>query len=257
MKCAVSNMVRSARSVIVVVLLGRSVPALAQAPDPATGLDDQFRAQCKTVLSAPDDVGALRRLTQLGARLRDERRAALDALARGLAAYAAGQAESASGDLSMAITSRYVVELANAVLAVPLEKMVPGRHRRAETVPADCASCFGTEWVICRRCNGMGMASLCPNCRGTGYTSAGRGCTRCGSTGVLNCIVCRGTGFVKCPKCSSQTGTNDETKPEVNLKADEHTVIEELILKADYLRAGGIDYFTADGLRCAPRPDSH
>ncbi|MHC4167120.1 MAG: hypothetical protein ACYSWQ_09205 [Planctomycetota bacterium] len=221
---------------------------LADSANASGDSEDEIRDLCKIVLSNPIDSAARRRLAGLRRQQLQRRRQALNALARGLKFYADDRFQSTIPDLSKAMQSKYVVDLANSVLLTPLEDVLEEckKHEKPKT---RCPSCLDTKGAVCRDCSGSGVG-ICPECRGKGTAgrfsrpgSSGQ-CRACRGSGCFECSDCAGEGFVPCKRCAPKDG---------GMGANEREAIEKLIAMAVYLREGGLDFFTQDALRCSPR----
>ncbi len=210
--------------------------------------EDEIKDLCKIVLSNPIDSAARRRLAGLRRQQLQQRREALNALARGLNFYIDHRLEATIPDLSKAMQSKYVVDLADSVLLTPLQDILEecGKHRKPRT---RCPSCLDTRWAVCRDCSSAGV-DVCRECRGMGRagylsrTGSSGQCTNCRGSGYFECNACAGEGFVSCRRCAPEDG---------GMGANEREAVERVIAMAIYLRDGGVDFFTQDALKCSPR----
>jgi len=211
--------------------------------------EDEIKDLCTIVLSNPIDSAAHRRLAGLRRQQLQQRRQALNALARGLTFYIDRRLQSTMPELSKAMQSRYVVDLANSILLTPLEDVLEEckKYKKPKT---RCPSCLETRWAVCKDCSGSG-ATVCRECRGMGLAggrfsrpgSSGE-CEGCRGSGYFECGECAGEGFVRCTRCVARNA---------GMGANEREAIEKLIAMAVYLRNGGVDFFTQNALKCSPR----
>ena len=233
---------------ITVVLSCYASFLLADSANALNDPEDEIKDLCKIVLSNPIDSAARRRLTGLRQQQLQRRRQALNALARGLNFYIDRRLQSTTPELSKAMQSKYVVDLANSVLLTRLEDVLEQcrKHKKPKT---RCPSCLDSKWAVCRDCGGAG-AGTCQECRGTGRAgrfsrpgSSGQ-CRVCRGSGCFECSECASEGFVPCKRCTPKNG---------GMGANEREAVERLIAMAIYLRDGGVDFFTQDALKCSPR----
>jgi hypothetical protein len=222
-----------------------------QQGDLSDKLDDEIKDLCRVVLSRPEDAPARQRLAELRRQQQQQRGEALDALVKGLNSYAGYQLRSAEQNLTKAMQSKYVRDLAGAVLGTGIEDILAqcDTHGRA---PTQCRLCFGSHLASCRDCDGRGVL-CCRSCQGKGegpdrkrrtrYVSFGI-CEKCQGLGWIECPTCRGEGFVACERCAARDG---------GTAANTRQAIDRLIAIANYLRNGGIDLVTPDALKCSPR----
>ena len=92
-----------------------------------------------------------------------------------------------------------------------------------------CENCFGKGWLACKKCKGTGQLDSGP-------------CTQCNGYGIIKCSQCNGQG-ITVDKKELPFGSNTFGKTEKLLK---------LLNTAEYLLAGGPDYFTSDIKKLAP-----
>ena len=176
------------------------------------------------------------------------RRQSLNALARGLGSYVDHRLQSAIPDLSKAMQSKYVVDLANSVLLIPIEDVLE-QCRKHDKPKTRCPFCLDTKLAVCRHCGGAGV-EVCRECRGTGRPTrvsrpgGSRQCVGCRGSGCFECGNCTGEGFAPCKRCAPKDG---------GMGANEREAVEKLIAMAIYLRDGGVDIFTQDALKRSPR----
>ena len=248
--------------VIGLALLCVGSPAAQEASNAPNDVEVRIEALAKTALSDPINSAARTDLAKRRAEQQQKRRQALEALVKALKAYADKQPELARDDLKTAMEDRYVVDLANSVLLVRLEEIASRCARRTDKVPTQCRLCYGSGWKMCRKCMGVGV-TVCRQCygRGTmpgptgpgvfppqrGQTVQGRVCDRCRGTGTFECPECGGRGFKKCDCAAAKA------KPRADIGVNEREAIEKVIAIANYLRQGGIDYFSAHALECSPK----
>jgi hypothetical protein len=236
---------RWARCFLGIVLLLGGVLLSKEAADSSRDTETQTRDLHASVLSDPTNSSDRDKLAKLQGQEQERRRQALDALVSGLNYYVNNQLRLAREELKKVMQVSYIVDLANMILLTPLEDIMAkgGGQAGKSPGPAECTSCYGSGWAACRGCGGVGVMK-CPGCRGVGRT-----CSNCEGMGAIECQACAGEGFVKCTKCSPKAQANTNSA----IGANERDAVERLIAIADYLRSGGIDYFTGDGLKCSPR----
>jgi hypothetical protein len=255
-----------------IVLLAGVALALVVAGPPAGGgtvavrdLDREIAAAAKRLLANPADAEATATLTDLRRQQKDARAKALDALARGLAAFRDGRMAAAAPDLKTALECPGVVAMANAVLLKPLESYAKASAQPAPApaaAPAPCTLCGGVGYADCSDAQCQGGVKVCSQCAGKGQVPDTRRrpgvvasspmmtCPTCGGSGGVECKVCSGKGVVPCPRCSG-TAVTPTAAP--GLGSTEIAAINEVIDKATYLRAGGADLWSPAGLRPSPR----
>jgi hypothetical protein len=76
-------------------------------------------------------------------------------------------------------------------------------------------------------------------------------CKDCLGSGAVDCKVCGGKGEVPCPKCGA--GAAPAAGPAAPIGAAATEAINKVIALANYLRAGGVDFWSPEALKSSPR----
>jgi hypothetical protein len=202
------------------------------------------------VLANPLDREARTRLADLRQRQQAVRHSAWSALARGLEARTEGKASQARKSWEQVQGSPFVVRFARDLLGAPVEQVLEGRVRTST-----CTKCGGTHLADCGRCQGAGVR-MCSRCRGDGRIRGrfGEGeegvCPDCHGTGATTCDRCQGYGVEECTRCAEVAADNQASGEVVRLVPG---ALERLLGYARYFERGGIDLYTSEARRGAPR----
>jgi len=212
--------------------------------------------------AAPDgfDSAAVSRLAEVRDRELRRQADALEALARGLRLYLTVGPELAADSLATAAAHDDVHALTLA-LPTPLDKLAA--ECRAAAAGAShaqgrpCYKCGGTGQASCPRCAASGRL-ICPTCSGLGVIRGkdenGRTvvtglCKECGSTGVVPCELCGGDGLIECPACKGRAAFGAAA----SLAPGDVLEFRKAVCKARWLRAGGVDLYTAGARQTSPK----
>ncbi len=174
----------------------------------------------------------------------------LDMLLVGLRAYHDGNDRAAVKWLKESRQSPMAVELADRYITEPLGDIIANAQAAADA--SLCNSCGNTGGVDCQKCKGLAMVR-CSRCKGSGEARS-----RTKSSLYVTCDLCNGWGRVECVECggegellcSCSQGQKQAARNSLNDKTGSE--LDSLAGAISYLRAGGIDLYTQDGLDKAP-----
>jgi hypothetical protein len=230
-----------------------TVVALAQDTQSAPSLAERIDRARKVLLAQPSNEEAARQLAALRRLERAERAEALSALADGLSAYLERDLIVAGDLLRKAAASCEVKELADGFLLRSLDEMIAECPERKIDAKADdetvCSFCGDTGLADCAKCKGAGK-TRCPKCKGRGElrVSGARGvtvsCDECRGSGVVTCERCLGSGTMPCRACTKRVEAVQPTQ----LGPNAIEAARKVICMARYLKAGGVDLYSAGAL---------
>jgi len=274
-----SHIASRQRAIACTCALVMGILSIASAPaaEPKNHQGDVAALSAK-LLANPLDADTVAKLQALRSRQHDATQAALEALEKGLVAYLARRADEAAIELPKAAAHHSTAQMANAMLGMPLQKIIARCKGKARPKPAAkpdaedvavCPKCGNTGWADCPRhpCYGSG-ALPCTACHGKGTItrtkvqkttfgtmpqSTTTPCRKCRGKGTYSCPRCKGRGVVPCDcQAGKAVRANEPRAPKQARGRIEKRAIKHLIARARFLRKGGIDLAAPDALTRAP-----
>lgn len=240
------------------IILLTALAAIATA-----SVDEKLNSLTDSLLASPAgfDLTVAYKIKEMRTIQQQEKEQALDQLILGLHAYLNSHFTDAAEFLHNASASQYTIQLTQAALAIPLETLIDDCKAAAKNTSCedclgstnnDCDQCDGSTMKLCRTCKGFGKVKPESENRKKKKKSEDRArtviCIECSGLGAVRCENCGNTGIVPC-KCITRF---DVISPAPSSFID-RARFNNLISIARYLRNGGIDFFTPQAIKLAPK----